>query len=852
MELTSVAYTLITMVVLAAGQTGTWESRNDAAAKTVLSQVTVDTEAPQTWYALNEGHVWVSYRAGNGWRFAGTPGGGATLLVTAPEIGGGLFARVGGKVYQSTDGGATWTIQGGLHMAFVDGRWAVRRGDPWQPPSGARAFAVDPSNPDIIYAATGNGVFASSDGGQSWEERNAWLEDRNVVDIRVDPTSTQTLLALTGTNTFHSSNGGRMWSTGSDEPFTSSGRSSAQLARALRVEGDRVVAVSKGGKIAMSDGARWTRYEHTCEAVSLLPDGDAVCANNGTLAVGELEGARFTRPLETGFGLADVLRLRETADGEIAASLNGGGVVVSPDIVEWAVLRDDQWVSDAVKDPQGTGVWFTGEGRGLYMRKSADEGWQRRLDEGSTTAVLFDPGSPTSVLAATSRGKVFRSDDLGWSFQGASNGLGAGRIDDMVADPSGSGALWVAGRGTAHQPGAVWRSRDAGQSWQQAGGDSSPPSVRRLAVDPMIPDVLWAAARSRGLYRTDDGGDSWSPVATGCPMVFDVAVHPYQSEKVVVGCPDGVVRVTEDGGNSWTTSPLEFEGDARAVLITEQHEGSLVVGTDLASVAMATGSGETVSSDRFANMQVDLVAASADAGVVVVYGSEGMYRTGDAGENWEAIGWTDKPVTSIDVSGDGNKVYAYSPGSGLYVKEGDGRWDDRSLPQVRIDECTLRMDKAHTAWVVVWNGRMLLVEQLDRGRLREWYHNGSSWDGRGAMSCTRGDTTYSNLLPSIRDDKWRALAGRFGLFAPEKVNRLSGKAGWEVWLNAELTSSRHLILTRGGDVGVFENKSVTSSGRMPSPARSMYLTGGIHPIILVGTDRGVRVSRDLGATFEEL
>jgi len=229
-----------------------------------------------------------------------------------------------------------------------------------------------------------------------------------------------------------------------------------------------------------------------------------------------------------------------------------------------------------------------------------------------------------------------------------------------------------------------------------------------------------------------------------------------------------------------------------------------------------------------------------------------MFVTRDGGENWEGIGWSDKPVTSIDVSLDGSTVYAYSPGSGLYVKQGNDRWDDRGLPQVRIDECTLRMDKQHTAWVLTRNERMLLVEQLDGGRLREWYYNGSSWDGKGSMACVRGDTRYSNLIPSIRDEYWKALSSRFGLFVPEKVNRLSGKAGWEVWLNAELTSSRQLILTRSGDIGIYRDKNVYPSGNLPPQWRSIHITKGVNPTIVVGTDRGVRISRDLGATFEEL
>ena len=77
--------------------------------------------------------------------------GGGTLLVLTGDNAFAFDSLSGLGVYRSTDGGAHWTKASGL-------------------PSGVLGFklAVDPSNPSIVYAATGAGLFRSADAGQSF------------------------------------------------------------------------------------------------------------------------------------------------------------------------------------------------------------------------------------------------------------------------------------------------------------------------------------------------------------------------------------------------------------------------------------------------------------------------------------------------------------------------------------------------------------------------------------------------------------------------------------------------------------------------------------------------------------
>src|SRR4051794_12215756 len=80
-----------------------------------------------------------------------SPRAGGTLLVLTGDnaYGGDTYAGLG--VYRSTDGGATWQHSSGVS----DGLLGFK-------------LAVDPNDPDIVYAATGGGLFRSTDGGASF------------------------------------------------------------------------------------------------------------------------------------------------------------------------------------------------------------------------------------------------------------------------------------------------------------------------------------------------------------------------------------------------------------------------------------------------------------------------------------------------------------------------------------------------------------------------------------------------------------------------------------------------------------------------------------------------------------
>ena len=99
--------------------------------------------------------------------------------------------------------------------------------------------------------------------------------------------------------------------------------------------------------------------------------------------------------------------------------------------------------------------------------------------------------------------------------------------------------------------GGVYRSDDGGQSWHQASTGITHPDVQALAVSPNNPNLVFAAASIFGFYRTQDGGAHWNtiPGFTRAGAIAFVA----SSGRVLAGDEAGRVRASDDNGTTWRT-----------------------------------------------------------------------------------------------------------------------------------------------------------------------------------------------------------------------------------------------------------------------------------------------------------
>src|ERR1017187_9287587 len=180
------------------------------------------------------------------WRSSGPFGGDAEIVRVVPKTPGMVIAGAhNGLLFASTNGGASWNnipfsgqLSGTLHALEVDprseGTWyagmegerpwtsgvykTTDGGETWSLLAGTKGKAVWSltvwvSNPDIIAAGTGDGIYRSEDAGQNWARISPDDNDelRPVVSLAFNPTDKNILFAGTTHLPWRTTDGGATW-----------------------------------------------------------------------------------------------------------------------------------------------------------------------------------------------------------------------------------------------------------------------------------------------------------------------------------------------------------------------------------------------------------------------------------------------------------------------------------------------------------------------------------------------------------------------------------------------------------------------------------------------------------------
>lgn len=209
------------------------------------------------------------------------------------------------------------------------------------------------------------------------------------------------------------------------------------------------------------------------------------------------------------------------------------------------------------------------------------------------------PCEPDVVWAGTQPSALFRSVDGGRSFELVRSlwdhphrpewgeGFGGQAIHTIVPHPTDPAVVTV-----AMSTGGVYRSEDGGESWTPHNhgirtdflpGD--PPEfgqcVHKVAVDAGDPDRLYAQNHG-GVYRSDDAGESWSPIAEGLPsdFGFPIVAHPHRPGTIyvfpLVGGderfpPQGKPAIwrSDDAGETWRETGPGLPAEAWTVVLRD-------------------------------------------------------------------------------------------------------------------------------------------------------------------------------------------------------------------------------------------------------------------------------------------
>jgi photosystem II stability/assembly factor-like uncharacterized protein len=239
----------------------------------------------------------------------------------------------------------------------------------------------------------------------------------------------------------------------------------------------------------------------------------------------------------------------------------------------------------------------------------------------------------------------------------------------------------------------IFRSANGGESWtlqtdNLPAAEIEKSSVFEISIHPQRPDIVLATLSEIGLLRSTDAGDSWTPITEkfvrGGTTLTQTAHHPSDTEIILLGTSTGDIYKTTNGGGSWG---LTHQGHGYVAVQSFAQDPFV---DDL--VYAGTGHGVLVSSD-FGSQWTELKSGlphiattiavfpdSAESSVLYVYGQGiGILRSRNGGTSWEkpVRDLSSSSVSHILTSNHGRILYACT-GRAVYRREQRGDWTSSS------------------------------------------------------------------------------------------------------------------------------------------------------------------------------
>jgi len=201
------------------------------------------------------------------------------------------------------------------------------------------------------------------------------------------------------------------------------------------------------------------------------------------------------------------------------------------------------------------------------------------LMSGRIADIAIHPSDQSTWYVAVGSGGVFKTTNRGTTWTPIFDDQDSYSIGCVTLDPGNPSVVWV---GTGENVGGrhvgfgngVYRSLDGGRSWEHRGLDDSQ-HIARILVDPRNSDVilvasqgpLWSPGGGRGVFRSADGGATWTKVLGGGEWtgVTDLVRDPREPDRLyaatwqhhrtvaalIDGGPESGIHASADGGLSW-------------------------------------------------------------------------------------------------------------------------------------------------------------------------------------------------------------------------------------------------------------------------------------------------------------
>jgi photosystem II stability/assembly factor-like uncharacterized protein len=541
-----------------------------------------------------------------------------------------------------------------------------------------------------------------------------------------------------------------------------------------------------------------------------------------------------------------VVSLGAGANGELYLGTADGHVFYSKDAAQSWELRGrvgsrlDAVVTRLVADPRVAkrlfaSVWYQAAGAGGGVFESEDGGGTWRLVGLQSEAVRALEMAPSNsdILVAGTRTGVFRSADAGknWERISPPGDEELRNVDSLAIDPQNPDVIYV---GTYHLP---WRTLDSGKTWTPViAGIIDDSDIMSLRIDVTSPSRLFMSACS-GIYRSEDRGTQWTKLQ-GIPYAARrtqaIVQDPSNPKTLYAGTTEGL-WVTRDGGENWTrTTPKDWNINAVVVIGVAGGTGRVVLGTEGRGVQISDDAGvHFVEANRgFTHVVVrQFVADMEQPGhflLVVDRAESRVLESRDAG----------KSLTPISLAPTGSKKtftlsvdqieQAYASPWGWLLRMADGHF--------------WLYDEKKETWIE-WKPHSQAARSADKtGQVGKNQPIHLQKSGAQVAFATNIAFLSSSdgLLRCIRSESCTQLKA-FG-------------RGGAIRFVAVSSDGRYVAVERDAKLGLSSNGAETVVWRdLPASDSEVFWLdmsrSGANPSLVLGTDKGMYISRDTGATW---
>lgn len=300
---------------------------------------------------------------------------------------------------------------------------------------------------------------------------------------------------------------------------------------------------------------------------------------------------------------------------------------------------------------------------------------------GDAREIAADPHDKSHMYLGTATGWIYESRNGGEDWKRLAR---VGKRDDLVLDsivldPAKPGRILVGAWVLTSADGGLFASDDGGVTWSPV-SDMKGQSIRALVVAPSDPKV-WVAGTLQGVYRSNDGGNHWELITPKGSQelheVESIAIDPKDTKTIYAGTWHLPWKTTDDGAH-WSNikEGVIDDSDVFSIIIDPQ-EPSVVYASACSGIYKSETAG-----GRFQKIQGIpstarrtrvLMQDPTNRNIVFAGTTEGLYRTSDSGKTWVRTTGPELIVNDVYVSPtDSNRILLATDRGGVLLSTDGG------------------------------------------------------------------------------------------------------------------------------------------------------------------------------------